>query len=225
MTTTPMMMPMLARGKHRKPRRGACFMELASYLAGQPWSDHPACTDPALAQLARLVNDLTTDAGRPQLAPMIPSVIGIVDLGDEYIEEVAVIAALRALPIAALEHQHGLGVGLLRILGDSGPYPVAVREPWRSRAEAELADHTALRSWSVAFMRRMKIALPPLSVAIPLTVIAARAISEACVGDPDAELRAVLGEAIDWARACAGSDAPEASPLEPHQWAGMVRSA
>jgi hypothetical protein len=28
----------LSRGKHRHPRRGACFMEFASYLAGEPSS-------------------------------------------------------------------------------------------------------------------------------------------------------------------------------------------
>ena len=41
--------PVLSRGKHRNPRKGACFMEFASYLAGEPWSDHPACTHPLLA--------------------------------------------------------------------------------------------------------------------------------------------------------------------------------
>ncbi|WP_344829386.1 hypothetical protein [Nonomuraea dietziae] len=42
-------MPILSRGRHRNPRKGACFMELASYLAGERWSDHPACTHPLLA--------------------------------------------------------------------------------------------------------------------------------------------------------------------------------
>jgi hypothetical protein len=50
----PDMLPVLSRGKHRNPRKGACFMELASYLAGERWSDHPACTHPLLASVARL---------------------------------------------------------------------------------------------------------------------------------------------------------------------------
>ena len=54
----PELVPVLSRGKHRSPRHGACFMELASYLAGERWSDHPACTHPLLAALARDVNDL-----------------------------------------------------------------------------------------------------------------------------------------------------------------------
>jgi len=54
--TAPELMPVLSRGKHRNPRRGACFMEMVSFLAGERWSDHPACTHPLLAEMARLVN-------------------------------------------------------------------------------------------------------------------------------------------------------------------------
>ena len=68
----PDLVPVLSRGKHRNPRKGACFMELASYLAGERWSDHPRCTHPLLAALARGVNDLTSDAGRAKLAELIP---------------------------------------------------------------------------------------------------------------------------------------------------------
>ncbi|MDX6241462.1 MAG: hypothetical protein QOG10_6286, partial [Kribbellaceae bacterium] len=76
MDKSDLAVPVLSRGKHRNPRKGACFMEFASYLAGEPWSDHPACTHPLLAGVARDVNDCTTDAGRSRLAPLIPSVIG-----------------------------------------------------------------------------------------------------------------------------------------------------
>src|SRR6188474_3722894 len=69
--------PVLSRGRHRSARRGACFMEFASFLAGERWSDHPSCTHPLLAGLARLVNDCTSDANRRRLAPLLPSVIGL----------------------------------------------------------------------------------------------------------------------------------------------------
>ena len=49
MNNLDLAVPVLSRGKHRNPRKGACFMEFASYLAGEPWSDHPACTHPLLA--------------------------------------------------------------------------------------------------------------------------------------------------------------------------------
>ena len=73
----PDMMPVLSRGKHRSPKKGACFMELASFLAGEPWSDHPSCTHPLLASLARDVNDHVDDYARTRLAPLIPEVIGL----------------------------------------------------------------------------------------------------------------------------------------------------
>src|SRR4051794_7848330 len=69
-------MPMLSPGKHRSPRSGGCFMEIASFLAGDPWSDHPKCTDPALAELCRCINDVMPDSTRSRLSLMIPSVIG-----------------------------------------------------------------------------------------------------------------------------------------------------
>ena len=59
----PDMLPLLSRGKHRNARKGACFVELASYLAGEGWSDHPACTHTLLASVAGLVNDHTSDEG------------------------------------------------------------------------------------------------------------------------------------------------------------------
>ena len=47
---TPDLLPVLSRGKHRTPRKGACFMELASFLAGERWSDHPELHAPARRQ-------------------------------------------------------------------------------------------------------------------------------------------------------------------------------
>lgn len=51
------MLPMLSRGKHRNPARARASWSLASFLAGERWSDRPRCTHPLLAHLARLVND------------------------------------------------------------------------------------------------------------------------------------------------------------------------
>lgn len=75
-SSVPDGVPVLSRGKHRSPKRGACFMEFASFLAGERWSDHPACTHPLLAQLARQVNDSLSDRDRQQLVPLIPMVVG-----------------------------------------------------------------------------------------------------------------------------------------------------
>ena len=112
-STLPDGMPVLSRGKHRTPKRGACFMELASVLAGERWSDHPACTHPLLAQLARQVNDLTTDAGRRSLPPLIPSVVG--RRGDEQTWfALSVAVATRQLLELPETTQRVLAAGLVR---------------------------------------------------------------------------------------------------------------
>ena len=52
-------------------------MEMASFLAGERWSDHPQCTHPLLAAMAREINDRVGDRARQDLVPMIPSVVGL----------------------------------------------------------------------------------------------------------------------------------------------------
>lgn len=111
---TPDLMPVLSRGKHRNPKKGACFMELASYLAGEPWSDHPSCTHSLLASLARDVNDHVDDYARTRLAPLIPSVIGLNSEDPRVDAWIAREAALTALPITGAERQGVAAVGLLR---------------------------------------------------------------------------------------------------------------
>ena len=47
-------------------------MEYVSVLTGAPFNDHPRCTDPTLAAVARLVNDSCSDARRPLLTAFAP---------------------------------------------------------------------------------------------------------------------------------------------------------
>jgi hypothetical protein len=89
-------------------------MELASYLAGEPWSDHPACTHSLLASLARDVNDHVGDDARSRLAPHIPEVIGLNGDDPRVDAWIAREAALTALPVTAAERQGVAAVGLLR---------------------------------------------------------------------------------------------------------------
>src|SRR2546422_14002 len=109
----PDVLPVLSRGKHRTPRKGACFMEFASFLAGERWSDHPACTHPLLATVARLVNDYTADAERQRLAVLIPSVIGLTSDDLHVDARIALRCALIALPVAAAERQNVMAVSVL----------------------------------------------------------------------------------------------------------------
>jgi hypothetical protein len=109
----PELMPFLSPGRHRNPRKGACFMELASYLAGERWSDHPACTHPLLAALARDVNDHLGDEARRTIAPLIPEVIGL-NRRDE-VGEIMLTreVAVTALPVVSASRQRVTAVGLL----------------------------------------------------------------------------------------------------------------
>lgn len=69
-------MPVLAAGAHEGPERGGCFTEIASLLAGEPWSDRPRTIDPTLAVIARLVNDAVSAPARARLARLIPAALG-----------------------------------------------------------------------------------------------------------------------------------------------------
>ena len=122
-STVPDCMPVLSRGRHRTPRRGACFMEFASLLAGERWSDHPSCTHPLLAQLARHVNDYTSDAGRQQLTPLIPSVVGRRGNDRTWLTLGVAVAASPILDVPE-RTQRVLAAGLLcaeRVCAQAGP--------------------------------------------------------------------------------------------------------
>src|SRR6266540_4325186 len=94
----PDIVPVLSRGRHRSQRRGACFMEMASL-----WSDHPRCTHPLLAELARLVNDYTSNACRSDLAILVPSVIGLTREDVRVDARIARRCASVALPVVSAE--------------------------------------------------------------------------------------------------------------------------
>jgi hypothetical protein len=193
----PELIPQLSRGSHRSPRKGACFMELASYLAGERWSDHPACTHPLLATLARLVNDYTSDAGRGGLAAMAPSVIGLTSDDPHVDVEIALRCATTALPVSCAERQRGMAVGVLaaeRVLADLEGRPAdGLRE--QSRWALAQAPHAA--RWAQRFM---EINTGPTDFrrrgAPNVVRYAVIGIAQACVPDPDAMLHDLLAGAI-----------------------------
>lgn len=208
---TPQLMPMLSRGKHRTPRTGGCFMEFASYLAGEAWSDRPACTHPMLASLARMVNDCTSDDARPRLSALIPLVIGLRG-GDERVGLlVALRAATSALPVAGEHRQRALAVGILtcerhlaglegRPPGDQTSGDMTVR----SRAAFDQAPET--ERWAREFIGSVGLRSRSRSRFTPATAdsilrVAVQGIAEACIPDADTRLHDLLAAAID---DCAG---------------------
>jgi hypothetical protein len=144
-------MPVLSRGKHRSPKKGACFMELASFLAGEAWSDHPGCTHPLLASMARDVNDHVDDFARSRLVPLIPEVIGLNGEDPRVDAWIAREAALAALPVAASERQGVAAVGLLRcerMLNQLEGRPKHHLDP---RTRARLDEVPLARDWARGF--------------------------------------------------------------------------
>jgi hypothetical protein len=220
----PEVVPMLSRGKHRNPRKGACFMELASYLAGERWSDHPSCTHPLLASLARLVNDHTTDAGRSRLAGLIPSVIGLTSEDLHVDARIALRSATVALPIVAAERQRVMAVSLLaceRVLAslDGRPHGDLTEHSRQALAAVPHAAQWAhqftseIRSSPTDFRRR----------AAPITVrYAVVGIARACVPEPDDVLRDLLVDAISDCAAYVGE--PDlGQTADPVAWADACR--
>lgn len=62
----------LRTGAHKNLEEGACIMELVSYIANEPWSDHPKCVCPILTEYAIRINDRFNDEHRQLLKPLIP---------------------------------------------------------------------------------------------------------------------------------------------------------
>jgi hypothetical protein len=207
----PALLPVLSRGKHRNPRKGACFMEFASLLAGERWSDHPSCTHPLLAAVARHVNDYTSDAGRSRLAQLIPSVIGLTGDDPHIDAEIALGAARLALPVAAAERQGVLAVAVLsceRFLAELDGRPAGTPG---ERSRAALAQAPLAAAWAARFTGTLPAELTSTrrfrTQAAPAIVRnAAVGIAHACVPDPDGMLRDLLVQSIDTCARWVGRD-------------------
>ena len=64
----------LKKGSHPAPNgtKEGCLLEWASYLAGEPWSDHPKCVSPIIASFGRRWNDDLDDESRQVLDLLEP---------------------------------------------------------------------------------------------------------------------------------------------------------
>jgi hypothetical protein len=181
-------------------------MELASYLAGERWSDHPACTHSLLASVARLVNDHTSDAGRPHLAELIPSVIGLT--GDDlHIDALITLrCATIALPVVAADRQRVLAVSILvseRVLAQlDGRRDASLS----TESERVLRAVPEARQWAERFTGTVPTRLTAFRrQAAPHAVrYAVEGAAHAAIPDPNAMLRRMLVAAIDICAAWTG---------------------
>ena len=206
---SPDFLPVLSAGRHRNPRRGGCFMEFASYLAGEKWSDHPACTHPTLALVARLVNDCTSDGDRSELAELIPSVIGVTSSDPRVELCIALRAATMALPIASEQCQRALAVGIIATqsqLSQLEPLadPTLTREVTSAFAQAPAAERWA-RKFSAQYRdERHGRAVTRMAESIIRTAVVG--IAQACAPGANQHLAALLRLAIEDCRTMVGDD-------------------
>jgi hypothetical protein len=220
-TDAPALLPTLSRGKHRRPQKGACFMEFASYLAGERWSDHPRCTHPLLASLARVVNDTISDEYRTRLARLIPSVVGLND-DDLHLDALVVRrAAATGLPVVSADRQRVLAVAAYaseRVLAELDGTPTHAISKLTREALDDAPD-------AAAWARQFGTDIPPTPrgfrrhagpTAVRCAVIG---IAQACVPDPHQILHDLLAHAIEdcleWTRR-QRTDVPETDPV---RWA------
>jgi hypothetical protein len=66
----------LSGGRHSSPDDGMCVAELASVLAGEPFTDHPASVSRVMAAFLRTYNDRVDADRRQHLLPYAALVVG-----------------------------------------------------------------------------------------------------------------------------------------------------
>ena len=191
--------PVLSRGRHRTPRKGACFMEMASFLAGERWSDHPSCTHPVLATLARCVNDMLDDTSRQRIGTMIPEVVGLNPHDDRVAAALVLAASRAALPVAAEERQNIMALAILNAEGILAERDG--REPGQlsDTSRAALTRAPAAERWARIHLARTgfnSAALRPAN-ASKIVALAVDGVARACIGDPEERLVQMLREGID----------------------------
>ena len=191
-------LPLLSRGKHRNPAKGACVMEYASFLAGEKWSDHPACTHPLLAELARQVNDFISDETRQTFVEFVPDMIGLTSSDLRFDLLIALRVARTALPVVDDSRQQMMATAVLsceRLLADlDGRRGVPLSQ--ESSDALDRAPRAA--AWARRFTSNITISHRAFRrVAAPTIVrYGVQGVAHACIADSDSLLREMLVGAI-----------------------------
>jgi hypothetical protein len=120
----------LCRGKHSTPAQGVCVMELASMLAGEPFSDRPACADPVIGGFLRAYND-SVDRERRQdlyaIAALVVGTSGGVDVERARAARCVAFAEAHRRSRRRLGRRHRRPLALAAHLGSDAPGVLAVR--------------------------------------------------------------------------------------------------
>ena len=198
-------------------------MELASHLAGERWSHHPACTHPLLGLLARLVNDHISDSARQRLTLLVPEVIGLTSEDFRVDARITLTCSTTALPVVSAERQRVMAVSMLASLRVLGRLDGDRVTPVRERTRAALAQVPDATHWAERFSRE----ITPSAAAFqgrsaPAAVrLAVTGIADAFVADPDALLCQLLHTVIlEWDSYTPVP--PSGHPADPNQAPGTT---
>lgn len=177
-------------------------MEYASLLAGQQWSDHPDCTHPLLASVARQVNDYTSDDARARLVTLIPSVIGLNGDNPKIDVRIAIRCAAMAIPVVAESRQRALAVSLLaarQVLDELGEARSEEDDRLLDRAASALASVPHATTWAEEFTAEHHVTAKAFRKrSAPAAVrVAIVGIAEATIPDADDRLHELLSTVID----------------------------
>lgn len=182
-------------------------MEYASLLAGERWSDHPRCTHPLLASVARQVNDHTSDDTRPGLVRFIPAVVGLNGDDPAMDARIAIRCAAMAIPVVAEHRQRALAVSLLTarnilaelLKGADTDRDIALL----ADAQAALDSVPHATQWAEEFIAGHDVTHEAFRRrSAPAAVrVAVVGIAEAVISDPDSLLYELFTTVID---DCAG---------------------
>jgi hypothetical protein len=188
-------------------------MEYASFLAGERWTDHPTCTHPLLAGVARAVNDQISDTARPKLVALIPSVIGLNGADPRVDAGIAIRCAATALPVVAEQRQRALAAGLIsarRVVAELEPSAMDLTEVL-DHAHIALSKAPQATQWAAEFTAGTHLTPRALQRrSAPCIVrVAVVGISEACIPDPDAILHDLLTAVISDCTAWLGEDSAD----------------
>lgn len=165
----------LSEGAHDSIDDGSCLMELASFVAGEPWSDHPKCVSPVIGAYGRRLNDGLPDGERQKLIPFIPGMLGTA--GDGLVR----VAVPRWLDLAGMTAEAGRLRGLAPVV-DSATASAARRALAPVRARAWAVRRKAREGLTARIRQELEKRGLPAAAASADAAAAAAAAADAAAG-------------------------------------------
>jgi hypothetical protein len=211
----------LKSGSHTSFENGVCAMELASWLAGEPWSFQPQCVCPVINAFMVAWNDRIRDDERRTrlLLPIIPKVIGTRSSSEVELARSLLCAdwiVREALP-AWLEHVPALAEQLAVF---TNAKPIQSWDDWRAmlapmRTARNEARKVRNKAWDEFWeKKRVEAAVVAVEVAAVVAAVVAEVAAVVVVEVEVAAAAAVVVEVAAIRKAAKEKLAPTTERLE-----------